>query len=76
MKEDSKLSEILKDVTNDFWISNDERKMLIDMLICVSIVLKEGKLHFNGKGKHNKKYADFCLTMAGRFSNMPINEEQ
>lgn len=59
----------------DIQISNEDRLQLIDILGCVSVVLKSGKLHFNGPGPHNLKFSDFCLEMARKFSNMKVHNE-
>jgi len=73
----SEIEKALKDgiETEDIHIDNSEREMLIDILGCVAAVLKEGKLHFNGKGKHNEGYANFCLNIARKFSNMKVHQE-
>ena len=71
----SEIEKALKDETQDFWISNDERLTLIEILACVASVLRTGDLYFNGRGKHNLKYADLCTAMAKRFANMPVEVE-
>lgn len=60
--------------TEAFWICDSERVLLCEILACVSVVLKNGKLHFNGHGEHNTKYAEFCDDMARRFANMQIEQ--
>jgi hypothetical protein len=60
----------------DFWISNEDRLQLIDILVCVSHALKLGKLWFNKPGPDNAQHAEFCEAIARRFANMPVEKEQ
>lgn len=78
IKEGEEMSDIekaLKEEQQDFYISNEERISLIEILACVASVLRTGNLYFNGKGDHNLCYADLCIELAKRFANMPINDE-
>ena len=72
----SEIEKALKDVTKEFYITNEERLTLCEMLACVSVVLREGKLHFNGPGEHNLNYAALADDIARRFANMPVEQEQ
>ncbi len=72
----SEIEKALKDEVKDFWISNNERVTLIEILACVASVLRTGDLYFNGRGKHNLQYAKLCADVAKRFSNMPVEPEQ
>jgi len=73
----SEIEEHLKDEERDFWISDPERVMLLEILACVSVVLRNGKLYFNRPGpENNEKYAAFCDEIARRFANMPVEKEQ
>lgn len=71
----SEIEAALKDQEQEFHINDEERITLVEILGCVSAVLMSGDLHFNGKGDHNKTYADFCNEMARRFANMPVHKE-
>lgn len=71
----SQIEAALKGETQDFFITEEERITLVEILGCVCAVLMTGVLHFNGKGDHNKTYANFCYEMARRFANMPIHKE-
>lgn len=73
----SDIEAALKDEEAPFHISNEERIMLVEVLGSVASVLKDGKLWFNAQGdKCNHMYADFCLDMAKRFANMPVEQQQ
>jgi hypothetical protein len=74
---DSKILDALKeDDESPFWISNDERIMLTEMLASVSVVLRNGSLWFNKKGDPvNQQYADLADCIARRFANMPVEGE-
>jgi uncharacterized protein YccT (UPF0319 family) len=72
----SEIEKALKTEQEEFYISNEERKQLIDMLTMTSVALRLGKLWFNKPSKeYNKQFADFAETMAKRFANMPVHEE-
>ena len=70
----SEIEAALKDQEQDLHINDEERITLVEILGCVSAVLMTGDLHFNGKGDHNMRYANFCNDMARRFANMPVNK--
>ena len=73
----SEIEAALKDEEAPFHISNEERLMLVEVLGCIASVLKAKKLTFETKsGPANSYYADFCLEMAKRFANMPVEQEQ
>lgn len=56
-------------------ITSEDMKMLVDILGCVSVVLREGKLWFNDK-EQSPVYADFCERIARKFANIKIHAEQ
>jgi hypothetical protein len=73
----SDIVEALKGEEKDFWISNDERIALCEMLACVAAALRTGKLWLNSpKAKCNEDYAALAETIARRFANMPVEKEQ
>ena len=72
----SEIEKALKTEEEDFHISNDERLMLIDILIFVAAALKSGKLWFNEKGiEKNANYIWFCEMIAKKFANMPVEKQ-
>lgn len=72
----SEIEEALKGETEEFYIDNNERIALCELLACVAAALKTGKLWFNKEGIHNQwPYIKLCDDMAKRFANMPINKE-
>ena len=61
----------------DFWIADHERKTLIEMLTFIAGASQTGRVYFNQKGvEHQRSYIDLCRTLAVRFANMPVKEEQ
>ena len=61
----------------DLHISNADRKMLVDLLACVSVALGSGKLWFNKPGKkYNQQFCEFADKMARKFANMKVEQEQ
>lgn len=69
----SEIEKVLKDDEQEFWISDDERKRLIDMFTMIARVIESGDLWFNRPGiESNRQYAEFLRTMAKRFANMPV----
>lgn len=68
--------EALTGEEEEFYISNSERIMLVDMLAFVSVSLRTGKFFFNKPGKeNNRQYAEFAEEMARRLASMPVHEE-
>ena len=59
----------------DVHITSEDMKMLVDILGCVSVALREGKLWFNDK-KQSPVYADYCERIARKFANIKIHSEQ
>lgn len=59
----------------DVHITSEDMKILVDILGCVSVVLRNGKLWFNDK-KQSTTYADFCERIARKFANIKIQREQ
>lgn len=61
----------------EFWISDAERKTLIEILVSVCAMLRKGRIWFNQEGlEHNECYAHLCQELARRFANMPVEKEQ
>lgn len=71
----SEIEEALKEKEHEFYINNEERITLCEILIYIGDALKSGHVYFNGKGKHNNSYADLCIDIAKRFANMPVHKE-
>lgn len=60
----------------EFWIADHERKTLIEMLTFIAGALEKGRIYFNEKGiEKNRPYIELCRTIAIRFANMPVREE-
>lgn len=71
----SQIEEALKEQECEFYISNEERITLCEILANIGVILKTGQVYFNGKGKHNDSYADLCIEVAKRLANMPVHKE-
>ena len=71
----SEIDTALKDKDRDFFITNEERQHLVEILANISVVLRAGKLWFNAPGPENIKHAEFCEEIAHRFANMPVQME-
>lgn len=69
------IAEVLEGEERDLHLSNEDRKLLVEVLGMTGAMLRDGKLWFNEPGERNKKYADFCNDMAERFANMPVHNE-
>jgi len=69
------IEQLLKTEEQDFWISEDERKHLIDVLSFIAAALFDGTIWFNKPGKENLEHSRFCAEIAQRFTNMPIHKE-
>ena len=71
------IEEALKDeLTPDISISNEERIALIEILGMVGGALQSGKLWFNRPDADQKPFIDICMTMAKKFANMEVHQEQ
>jgi hypothetical protein len=70
------MMEELRTSEEDVHVSKEDMETLVEVLACISVVLRSGDLHFNGKGKHNETYACFCDSMARKFANIKIESEQ
>lgn len=74
--EKSKIVEALKDETAEFFINDNERVSLCELLVFVAEVLDSGKLWINSrKSTANRDYANLCRVIAKRFANMPVHRE-
>lgn len=71
----SQIEEALKEQEHEFYINNEERITLCEILSNIGVILKSGQVYFNGKGKHNDSYADLCVAIAKRLANMPVHKE-
>lgn len=72
---ESEIEKVLKEgEPKEFWISNEERKQLIDILVMIGTALDKGNLYFNKPGESNKKFSVFCVEIARRLANMPVEE--
>lgn len=66
----------LQDEQQDFWIADQERIALCEILTMIAAALKSGSIWFNKNDREfQQQYIDLCETIAKRFANMPVKQE-
>lgn len=73
----SEILEALEDEITEFHMTNDERVTLIEMLAFFAGVLETGKIWINKKDRcYQQPYIELLKSLAKRFANMRVEQEQ